>query len=108
MAYDEAMVGRIRQSLANEDGITERKMFGGIAFMKDGNMVCGPVGASLMVRVGPAAYDGALTLPHAGPLAFTGRPMKGMVQIAAAGLDGESLREWVDRGLAFARTLPPK
>ena len=108
MAYDEALVMRIRNALAKEEGITEKKMFGGIAFMKDGNMVCGPVGDSLMVRVGPAAYEEALMLPHAGPLAFTGRPMKGMVQVAPNGLDGDALTTWVGRGLAFASTLPPK
>ena len=108
MAYDEKLAVRIRKLVAEEPGVAERKMFGGLAFMRGGNMFCGPIGDNLMVRVGAAAYDEALAQPHARPLDFTGRPMKGMVHVDAAGLNGDSLAGWVERGLSFARTLPAK
>lgn len=109
MAYDERFADRIRSILADEPDLTERKMFGGLAFMIAGNMACGPVEGILMVRVGPDAYEDALTEPGARPLEFTGRPMRGFVEIDIADLDDdERLAEWVTRGLDFARSLPPK
>ena len=84
-------------------------MFGGIAYMLGGNMACGIVGEELMVRVGPEAYGDALERPHARPMDFTGRPMKGMVMVSRGGISAdEGLREWVERGLGFAGSLPPK
>ena len=84
-------------------------MFGGIAFMAGGNVACGIVGAELMVRVGPDGYDDALKRPHARLMDFTGRPMKGMVMVGREGIASEEgLREWVERGLGFAGSLPPK
>jgi len=74
-----------------------------------GNMCVGIVGDELMVRVGPEAYDAALELPHARPMDFTGRPMRGMLYVAEAGLrDDDELGHWVERGVAFAAALPPK
>lgn len=109
MAYDEALAARIGTILAAHDGLTERKMFGGIAFMLNGHMCCGVTTSDLMVRVGPDAYDDSLAQPHARPMDFTGRPMKGMVYVAAAGYkDDASLRAWLDRAVAFASSLPPK
>jgi hypothetical protein len=84
-------------------------MFGGLAFMIAGNMCVGIVGDDLMVRVGPDAAPDALELPHAREMDFTGRPMRGFVFVDAAGVtDRTDLEAWVDRGLAFAESLPAK
>jgi len=109
MAYDEGLAQRVRETLADREGVSERAMFGGVAFMINGNMCCGIVGDRLMVRVGPQAYADALTQPHAHEMDFTGRPMKGLVYVDADGIEDESdLVRWVDRGVAFAGALPPK
>jgi hypothetical protein len=84
-------------------------MFGGIAFMLNGNMCCGVVKDDLMVRLAPDRSEEALQLPHARPMDFTGRPMKGFVFVEPAGVaTDEALREWVKRGVEFASTLPAK
>ncbi len=109
MAYDEGLSERIRTALGGEIGVTERKMFGGLAFMFHGNMACGIVGHELMVRVGPDAWSEALGLPHAREMDFTGRSLKGMVYVGVAGFaEDDDLRAWMDRGLTFAGSLPPK
>lgn len=109
MAYDEQLAERIRTALKAEPNVTEKKMFGGVAFMVGGNMACGPVGDELMVRVGPVAYDDALARPHARPCDFTGRPMKGMVLVGTPGFASDAdLAAWVEAGAAFARSLPAK
>ena len=109
MAYDEKLAERIRGVLARKRGITEKKMFGGLCFLLRGNMLCGVMGSDLMVRVGPDAYEDALGRAHAREMDFTGRPLKGMVSVDAAGLrTGRQLGAWVERGLGFARTLPAK
>jgi TfoX/Sxy family transcriptional regulator of competence genes len=85
--------------------MSERKMFGGVAFMFDGNMAFGIIGSELMARLGPAAEE-ALTEPHVRPMDFTGKPMKGMVYIGQEGIaDDADLERWVRRALAFARSL---
>ena len=84
-------------------------MFGGIAFLLRGNMLCGVVDRDLMVRVGPDAYAEALARPHAREMDFTGRPMRGLLYVDAAGVrTARQLRSWLDRGLAFAGSLPAK
>ena len=108
MAYDEALADRVRTLLAAEDGLTERKMFGGLAFMLHGNMACGIVKEELMLRLGPEGADSALDRPHVRQMDFTGRPMTGMVFVAPAGLEGDSLAGLVEQALAYARTFPPK
>lgn len=109
MAYDDALAARVKEALSGGSTITERKMFGGLAFMLSGNMCCCVTGRSLMVRVGPQGYDEALEMPHAGPMDMTGRPMRGWVVVEPEGLTSDaSLREWVDLGLQFAGTLPAK
>ncbi|MCH8815272.1 MAG: TfoX/Sxy family protein [Chloroflexi bacterium] len=109
MAYNEKLAARIAAILASHDGLTERKMFGGLTFMLNGHMCCGVTTSDLMIRVGPDAYEDSLAQPHARPMDFTGRPMKGMVYVGAAGYeDDDSLRAWVGRGVAFATSLPPK
>jgi hypothetical protein len=109
MAYDEGLAQRIREMLDEHVDVTEKKMFGGLAFLLHGNMCCGVVGDRLMVRVGPEAYEEALTLPHAHEMDFTGRPMKGLVFVEAGGIQAdEGLQRWAARGLAYARSLPQK
>ncbi len=109
MAYDEGLAQRIREALADADGLSERRMFGGIAFMLHGNMAVGISGDELMVRVGPEVYDEALAQPYARVFDMTGRVMRGWVVVAAEGIaDDVALDEWVQRGADFARSLPPK
>jgi TfoX/Sxy family transcriptional regulator of competence genes len=109
MAYDEGLAQRIRELLDEQVDVTEKKMFGGLAFLLHGHLCCGVVGDRLMVRVGPEAYGEALSLPHAHEMDFTGRPMKGLVFVEAGGIQtDESLRRWTTRGIAYTRSLPPK
>ena len=108
MAYDEKLAERVRAAVAGEADLTERRMFGGLAFMLAGNMFCGIVREELMLRLGPDGASAALDRPHVRPMDFTGRPMRGMVFVAPAGLRGAAVRRWVDQAAAFARTLPPK
>jgi TfoX/Sxy family transcriptional regulator of competence genes len=109
MAFDETVAARVREALNSIDGVTEKKMFGGLAFLLQGHMVCGVMRDELMVRVGPAAYDEALARPHARAMDFTGRPMRGMVFVAAAGFTTDTdLEAWVDLGVRHAATLPAK
>lgn len=105
--FDEALAERIRLVLAPRAAFTERKMFGGVAFLIGGNMACGIVRRELMVRTGPGMYAEALARPHARPMEFTGRPMKGMVFVGEGGLD-EDLTAWVEMGARYASALPPK
>ena len=108
MAYDEALAERIRSVLADRDDVTEQKMFGGIAFMIGGRMAVGVVHDDLMVRVGPDAHDAAIARPHVRPMDFTGRPMRGFVYVAPAGVaDDRRLTQWVEVGAAFAASQPP-
>ena len=109
MTFDEGLAERVRDLVANTPGLSERKMFGGLCFLLGGNMSFGIVGSELMVRVGPNAYPEALSLPHTWEMDFTGRSMRGMVFVAEDGIsEDEDLEEWLDRGMAFAGSLPPK
>jgi TfoX/Sxy family transcriptional regulator of competence genes len=109
MAYDEELADRVRAVLAGESGTGERRMFGGLCFLKDGKMTVGITGDELMVRVGPAAHDEALAQPGARVMDFTGRPMRGFVYVAAEALrDDDALAGWVRRGLSGAQDAPPK
>jgi len=109
MAYDEGLAQRIREALEEREDVTERKMFGGLAFLLGGNMSVGIVGDELMVRVGPDAWKSALARPHAREMDFTGRAMKGFVYVGCEGFESdEDLEAWVGRGVAFAGSLPPK
>jgi TfoX/Sxy family transcriptional regulator of competence genes len=108
MAYDEALAGRIRLIL-REEPFSEKKMFGGLAFLRRGHMFCGVQTEELMARVGPTAYEACLAEAHVRPMDFTGRPMKGYVYVGRQGLASDAaLETWVRRSLAFADTLPAK
>ena len=104
MAYDEALADRVRASLAGEDGVTERKMFGGIAFMIAGNMALGVRDDELMVRLAAGDVEDALAQPHVRQSMMGERPMKGIVLVAQEA----DLGAWIARGVAHARSLPPK
>jgi TfoX/Sxy family transcriptional regulator of competence genes len=107
MAYNEDLAERVRSVIGAR--FDERKMFGGLAFMVNGNMACGILGDELMVRVGKDAHADALSKPHAREMDFTGRSMTGMVYVAPAGLkEKRSLSAWVKRGVSHASSLPPK
>jgi len=108
MAYDEKLAQRIIEALSGEAPVDVKKMFGGVCVMVRGQMCCGVIGDELMVRVGPEQYPDALKLPHVRPMDFTGRPMKGLVYVAPAGVKSDgALRKWVERGLAFVKSAPP-
>jgi TfoX/Sxy family transcriptional regulator of competence genes len=109
MAYDQALASRVRDVLGANPEITERQMFGGVAFMLSGNMAVGISKDELMVRIDPVDQDDALSEPGVREFDMTGRPMKGWILIAAAATKDESdLTRWVETGLSFARSLPPK
>jgi TfoX/Sxy family transcriptional regulator of competence genes len=107
--HDEGLAQRIRELLDERADVSEKRMFGGVAFLVNGNMAVGVVKSELMVRVGPAAHAAALREPHARPMDFTKRPMKGFVFVAEAGVEEDAqLSGWVERGVRFAASLPPK
>ena len=109
MAYDEGLAERIRGLLEDHGTVSERRMFGGLAFLIRGHMTVGIVKEELMVRVGPETYPQVLREPHARAMDFTGRPMKGFVFVSAQGLDSDAdLERWVERGVGYAASLPTK
>ena len=109
MAYDERLAQRVRSEMATREGLSEKWMFGGLAFMVHGSMALAIDKDRLMVRVGPDHYEASLNRPHAGPMDMTGRPMRGFVLVHPEGLDKkEDLQDWVKQGMAFALSLPPK
>jgi len=109
VAYSEELASKIRTALAPRADITERKMFGGLAFMLGGNMCCGVVGETLMLRLGNEGAAAALGEPYTKPMDFTGKIMKSMVYVEPAGIAAlEDLHRWVNRGADFAAALPPK
>ena len=110
MAYDQGLAQRIRELLIeHEHTLVEKKMFGGLSFMLQGNFACGLTKEDLVIRVGPERYDEALEHPHAREMDFTGRSMKGWVYVNPEGYEiDESLAQWVKQGVDFALSLPPK
>ncbi len=109
MAYDEALADRIRHALGPEARVVEIKMFGGLCFMVRGHMTLGVMDERLMVRVGAENYERAVAAPHAGPMMFTGRPMKGIIVVGRAGCaTTANVKRWLARALEFNATLPDK
>ena len=108
MAYDEDLADRARAVMPTDADVTERKMFGGLAFLLKGHMFAGIVGDELMVRIGDEAAQRALELDHVREMDFTGRPMKNMIFVQPAGLHGPALERWITAAADYARSLAPK
>ena len=109
MPYSESLAARIRDVLAGRHGITEKKMFGGIAFLLHGNMCVGVWKTSMIARLGPEGAAAALEAPNIVEFDITGRPMKGWIVVEAEGIDTDKqLLQWVERAVEFVETLPRK
>lgn len=109
MAYNEATAARVRDLTRDHRGISERKMFGGVAFMVDEHMFIGVLGEALMARIGPAAHAQALTQPHVRPMDFTGKPMTGYVFVDPPGFASDAaLAAWINASYEHATALPAK
>jgi len=109
MAFDEGLAQRIREALAAERGVSEKRMFGGIAFLLNGNMAVGVVKDSLMVRVGPEKYETLVADSNAREMDFTGKPLRGFVYVGSEGLVSDAdLNRWIGHGTSYARSLPTK
>jgi TfoX/Sxy family transcriptional regulator of competence genes len=109
VAFDEGLAERIRERLARVKDVEERRMFGGICFLLNGNMLVGVLKDDLVVRLGPERAADALSEPHVRVFDFTGRPMRGWVVVEPDGLDTDAeLADWLDRARAFVDELPAK
>ena len=109
MPFDDSLAGGIRDVLAHKLDIKEKKMFGGLGFLLNGNMLVGGWKDSLIVRVGPDAYENALREPHVKDFDITGKPMKGWIMVEPDGVEKEDqLKNWIERAEKFVKTLPEK
>lgn len=109
MVSNEQLAGKIRDLIAKRRGFAEKKMFGGVAFMLNGNMCFGTIKDDLVVRVGPEHYKDALAQRHARPMDFTGRPIKGFIFVDSKGWSNDAtLKRWLDLGIDHASSLPKK
>ncbi len=109
MPYNEKLAERIRAKLNGTKGLTEKKMFGGVGFMVDGNMACGVHKQDLIVRLSDEDSDAALKRAHVRVFDMTGRPMKGWITVQPEGVaTAKALDAWIEKGVSFARSLPPK
>jgi hypothetical protein len=109
MAYDEGLAQTFRDALADRSGVSERKMFGGLCFMLNGNMLCCTYRDGGMYRVGKGNETAVLALPHVRPMTMTGRPMPGLVDVDRIAIDDDALRDRLMRlALDFVEALPPK
>jgi TfoX/Sxy family transcriptional regulator of competence genes len=110
MAYDEEFADRLRELLSGEKGVIEKKMFGGLAFLINGNMSVSASGkGGLLLHVDPDETGELLAKPHAEPFEMRGRMMRGWLRVDAEGLKTKAqLERWVARGVGYARSLPPK
>ena len=109
MSYDQAAAERVRRMLSSRDDVVEKKMVGGLSFLVNGNMCVGITGPALMVRIGAEGRDQALSEPHVRPMQFAGRTMAAFVRVEPAGFAADAeLTRWLQRGLEFVASLPPK
>ncbi len=109
MAFDEGLAQILRDALVHEDGVSEKKMFGGLCFLLNGNMLCGVSKVGGMARVGKDNEPRALQIPGVTPLSFTGRKMGGMVDLASDTVTDDDLRDQVlSLAIEFVQSLPPK
>ena len=109
MAYDEGLAQLMRDDLSHFDGIEERRMFGGLAFLLHGNMVCGVHQGGGMFRVGKERESAAMAIDGAGPMTFTGRKMGGMIDVTDEALaDDDRRAKWMALSMENAASLPPK
>lgn len=110
MAYDEDLANRLRDLLAGEEAVSEKKMFGGLAFLVHGHLaVSASSNGRLLARIGPGAMDAALERPHVHPMRMRGRSMDGWITVATEGLSTKrALAAWVGRSVSFVKALPPK
>lgn len=107
MAFDKILAGRIRDALALKRGVEEKKMFGCICFMLNGNALAGVWKDSLIARLGPDKAEAALLEPHVRQFDITGRPMRNWVVVGPEGIeDDEHLASWIERAIKFVKTLP--
>jgi hypothetical protein len=109
MAFDENLADRVRNLLGGRAGVTEKRMFGGVAFLLNGNMCCGVNGEALIVRLPADDAEELLARPHTRRFDMTGRPMKGWILVDPGGVStAHDLSDWVQRAFRFAGSLPPK
>ncbi len=109
MAYDEKLAERMRSRLKGTRNLAERKMFGGVGFLINGNMACGVIKQDVILRLSDGDFGAALKKQHVRVFDMTGRPMKGWVFVAPAGVSTDrALRAWMDKAITYARSLPPK
>ena len=109
MAFSESLATRIRDALARKTNIEEKKMFGGVGFLLNGNMLVGVWKDSIIVRLGHDRYDDALVEPHVREFDITGKPMKGWIMVESEGVkDDDQLHDWIGRATTFVKTLPKK
>ena len=109
MAFDEGLAAMMRDDLVDQTGISEKKMFGGLCFLLNGNMVCGVHSGSAMFRVGKEREQEAMAVTGAGPMMFTGKPMGGMIDVSEDALADDDRRSiWMGLSLTNAASLPAK
>ncbi len=109
MAFDEVLAARIRDVLGGTEGLAEKRMFGGVAFLVNGNMCCGVHDDEVIVRVDPESAEDALREPYVRIFDLTGRPMRGWLLVGSDGVaSDEQLRSWIGMGVNFAASLPAK
>jgi len=109
MAYDEGLAQRVRELLEEKPDFLEKKMFGGVCFLLNGNMVCGIINEDLIVRVGPEKYESSLKLRHVRKFDITGKAMKGWVMVSYEGHESDkNLLNWIRQGVSYVQSLPEK
>ncbi len=109
MAFDEALAGRIRDALSRKKGVEEKKMFGCVCFLLNGNALAGVWKDRLIARLGPDEGEAALREPHVRAFDITGRPMRNWVAVEPDGVEDDyQLKDWIERALKFVKALPAK